>query len=63
MCAYEWNEEEKYWSEEGRVVCTDSNVYTSDEDAVFIAHAHQDIPALIAEVRRLEREVDRLDRD
>lgn len=33
------------------------------EDATFIAHARKDVPALIAEVRRLEEAVTRLMED
>jgi hypothetical protein len=35
------------------VVTTDSGVYTTDEDAIFIAAARTDVPKLVAEVRRL----------
>lgn len=37
------------------VVTTDCNVYTTDEDATFIAHARTDVPALVAEVERLQK--------
>lgn len=43
-------------SEDDCIVCD----YCGDADADFIAHARQDIPALIAEVERLEAEVARL---
>lgn len=29
------------------------DLFTSDADAIFIAHAREDVPALVAEVRRL----------
>lgn len=34
----------------------DSTVDVSEENAEFIAHAREDVPALIAEVERLEKE-------
>jgi len=37
--------------------------YTRDEDAEFIAHARQDVPALLAEVKRLKAEAERLTRE
>lgn len=37
------------------IVTTDCGVYTHNEaDIDFIAHARQDVPALVAEVRRLQ---------
>ena len=37
----------------GRPVARVNEHYTPDVDAEFIAHARQDVPALLAEVRRL----------
>lgn len=45
----EWN---------GAICIVDSGVYPPwGDDAAFIAHAREDIPALIAEVRRLQAEI------
>lgn len=32
---------------------------TADDDAAFVAHAREDVPALVAEVRRLRAQVER----
>ena len=37
-------------------------VYIQDDDARFIAHARQDVPALIAEVERLQRYETKVDK-
>ncbi len=46
------------------IVTTDSGVYGPKmPDAIFIAAARSDVPALVAEVRRLRAEVERLELD
>lgn len=47
------------WDRELDVVVTDSGVYPPDpKTAEFIAHAREDVPKLIAEVRKLRAERD-----
>lgn len=49
-------------SEGKRIICTDSNVYTSDADAHLIAAAPEVIAELLADVEALQEQVERFRR-
>lgn len=54
---YEQSKRGNYVCGHGRIVCAeqdDTDCVLSDEDAAFIAAARADVPALVAEVRRLK---------